>query len=505
MIRLARTWGIFLFLALLTTGCASLQPLDLPEDQTLPPSNAALWRAIGDIREDNWHILLDHGPSALDWRLSAIDSATESIDLQTFLWLWDDTGTLVMRHLLEAAERGVLVRLLVDDSFLMGDDQRSLALNEHPNVEYRVYNPFRARPSQAVARQLLNLNEFHRIDHRMHNKAFVVDNRVAIVGGRNMADEYFGLHEEANFRDLELLIGGPIAWEVSAEFDRYWNDSWSYPAEFIDADNPPLSTVRGLLEQMPVDPAIHPEQSALKRQQRWISAVRSAYPGAPKLLADTPLSDDPEAPEGQPVQLANQLMNILDMAEDEVLIVSAYLIPTSELEDSIARATERGVNVRLLTNSIQSNNHLVAHSAYRNHINTLLTSGAGLHEVKIDAEDRARHMLKPVSDKKLALHAKGLIIDDEWVFIGSTNLDPRSLRINTEMGLLVDSPQLNAALRAAVQPDFAETNAWSLRMTADGGVQWVSGDVVLDEQPAASFMQRIEDWFLSHLPVEDEL
>jgi putative cardiolipin synthase len=223
------------------------------------------------------------------------------------------------------------------------------------------------------------------------------------------------------------------------------------------------------------------------------------------LFADHPLTDDPEAPEGQPVQLAAELMRILDQAEEEILIISAYLIPTDELEAAIGRAARRGVSVRLLTNSIQSNNHLVAHSAYRKHINALMHSGAQLHEVKTDARDRERHMLDPVDDKQLALHAKALVIDRDRVFIGSTNLDPRSLRINSEMGLLVESPPLNEALREAVLPDFDQANAWSLQFSKDGKVQWVSGDVVLDAQPAASFMQRLEDWFLSHLPLEKEL
>lgn len=498
-------WIATLGLTLLLAGCATLEPVHLPEETTPPPADTALWASVSALDTDNWHILLDNGPEALDWRLTAIDSAAESIDLQTFLWLWDDVGTQVLRHVLAAADRGVFVRLLVDDSFLLGDDQRSLALDEHPNIEYRVYNPYRERPSRAAARELLNLNEFHRIDHRMHNKAMVIDNRVAIVGGRNLADEYFGLHEEANFRDLELLVGGPIAQEVAAEFDRYWNDGWSFPASRIERDNPSLKAVSALLSGAPETPGLHREHGPSGLRKHWLAAVEGALPGDPVLFADNPLSDDPEAPEGQPVQLAARLMDILDSAEEEILIISAYLIPTERLESAIARAVERGVSVRMLTNSIQSNNHLVAHSAYRNHIHSLMHSGAQLHEVKTDAQDRARHMLTPVSDKKLALHAKALVIDDDRVFIGSTNLDPRSLRINSEMGLLVRSPELNAALRQAVWPDFDQANAWSLQLTGDGKVQWVSGDLVLDAQPAASFMQSIEDWFLSHLPLEEEL
>jgi putative cardiolipin synthase len=196
---------------------------------------------------------------------------------------------------------------------------------------------------------------------------------------------------------------------------------------------------------------------------------------------------------------------LLDNAQQEILIISAYLIPTVELEDAVQRAAARGVRVRILTNSIRSNNHLAAHSAYRKHIDQLLTHGAEVHEVRIDAEDRHIYMLTPVEEKALALHAKVLVIDSDKVFIGSANLDPRSLRINTEMGLLVESQVLNAQVREAVGLDFDLSNAWRLELTDNGHVYWVSADQRLDRQPAASFMQRIEDWFLAHLPIENEM
>jgi putative cardiolipin synthase len=159
----------------------------------------------------------------------------------------------------------------------------------------------------------------------------------------------------------------------------------------------------------------------------------------------------------------------------------------------------------MLTNSIRSNNHLTAHSAYRNHIRTLLDSGAELHEVRIDATDRDIYMLSPIEEKKLALHAKALVIDSDTVFIGSANLDPRSLRINTEMGLLIESAALNAEVRKAVTRDFSRINSWQLELDEQDQVVWVSHDVTLTEQPAGSVLQRIEDWFFSHLPIEDEL
>ena len=212
--------SIFLGWALLAAACSSLQPVDLPPEYTPAPTTAALWTTLSEQRQGDWYALLNQGPTSLDWRLRAIDSATESIDLQTFLWSIDTVGAMVLDHLVAAAERGVEIKLLVDDSFLLGEDDILLELAHHPNIEYRIYNPYKRRSDNAVTRQALNLAEFHRLDHRMHNKAMIVDNRVAIVGGRNLADEYFGLHAVANFRDMEVMVGGPIVLDVSAEFDN---------------------------------------------------------------------------------------------------------------------------------------------------------------------------------------------------------------------------------------------------------------------------------------------
>jgi putative cardiolipin synthase len=491
--------------AVLAAACSSLQPVELPPEYTPAPAEAAVWETLADERPGDWYALLNDGPSALDWRLRAIDSATESIDLQTFLWSVDTVGSVVLDHLVAAAERGVTVKLLVDDSFLLGKDDILLELAHHPSIEYRIYNPYKRRSDNVAARQALNLAEFHRLDHRMHNKAMIIDNRVAIVGGRNLADEYFGLHAVANFRDMEVIVGGPIVLEVSTEFDNYWNDRWAVPIESLSHVEHTPADLDAAREVREANLHIHAEQSDGERLAAWRELVANAVDGKAMLFADVPPEENPAEQSEAPVQVAHALMQMIDGASEEVLIVSAYLIPTPELEGAVERAVKRGVRVRMLTNSIRSNNHLTAHSAYRNHIRTLLDNGAELHEVRIDADDRDIYMLSPIEEKKLALHAKALVIDDDKVFIGSANLDPRSLRINTEMGFLIESEALNAEVRKAVNPDFSKTNSWQLQIDEEGGVIWVSHDVTLTEQPAASMLQRIEDWFFSHLPIEDEL
>jgi putative cardiolipin synthase len=491
--------------ALLAAACSSLQPVDLPPEYTAAPTSAELWTTLATERPGDWYALLNDGPTALDWRLRAIDSATESIDLQTFLWTVDTVGALVLDHLVAAAERGVTIKMLVDDTFLLGEDDILLELARHSNIEYRVYNPYKRRADSFATRQALNLAEFHRLDHRMHNKAMIVDNRIAIVGGRNLADEYFGLHAVANFRDLEVIVGGPIVLDVSAEFDGYWNDRWSVPIESLSHVQHSVADLDAAREVRDANVHVHAEESDADRLAAWRRLVNGAFDGEATLFADDPPEANPAESSEAPVQVANALTDMLDAARDEIVIVSAYLIPTPELEGAVERAVARGVRIRMLTNSIRSNNHLTAHSAYRNHIHELLDSGAELHEVRIDADDRHIYMLSPIEEKQLALHAKALIIDNDKVFIGSANLDPRSLRINTEMGFLIESEALNAEVRKAVAPDFSTANSWQLQFDEQGQVVWVSHDVTLTSQPAASILQRIEDWFFAHLPLEDEL
>lgn len=491
--------------ALLLGACASLEPVELPPEYTPPPADTALWTSVNADSASDWHVLLNDGPGALDWRLAAIDSASERIDLQTFLWHFDTAGAMVLDHLLQAADRGVEIRVLIDDTFLVHEDELLLALAEHPNIEYRVFNPFKRRSGGFATRQLLNLAEFGRLDHRMHNKAMVVDNRVAIVGGRNLADEYFGLDEGPNFRDLELLLGGPIVQAVAAEFDDYWNDRWSFPIETISHAKASPDMLAEARQIAAGASHVHREATAAELVERWAAAIAGADHGEARLFADEPPEDNPKNRDEAPVAIANELVRLFDGADSEILIVSAYLIPTPDLEGAVQRALDRGVRVRILTNSIASNNHITAHAAYRNHVDTLLESGVELHEVRTDAKDRERYILTPIGRKTLALHAKALVIDDDKVFVGSANLDPRSLRINTEMGFLVTGRAFNQEVRAALEGDFSTENAWRLELQDDGRVFWVSDEETLESQPATSFMQRIEDWFFSHMPIEGEM
>ena len=498
---------IFLLITVVSLpGCSGLQPVSPAQEYSLEPSQATLWKALEQQDPGDWFVFLNAGPEALDLRLLAIDSATESIDIQTFLWSNDTAGTLVLDHLVTAADRGVRVRILIDDTFILSEDEALLALQqEHPNIEYRVYNPFKRRTSGFFSRQLLNLGEFQRLDHRMHNKALIVDNRVAIVGGRNIADEYFGLHPVANFRDMELLAGGPVVREIGGAFDNYWNDPWCFSIDGISHLSPSTVKLEAMLDPEDKDIHIHAEEAESARKARWLSLQSMAFNGKAKLYVDEPPVANPATRGHSYGAVGKELLALFNAAQHDVLVISAYLIPSRELEQAVQQAVARGVEVRILTNSIRSNNHLTAHAAYRNHMDELLQHGAALHEVRIDARDRHLYMLRPVAEKALALHAKALVIDHDRVFIGSANLDPRSLKINTEMGLLVESKELNAHVREVIERDYALANSWHVRLDGEGGIIWVADHKTLTEQPADSFMQRIEDWFFAILPVEEEM
>ena len=502
--------GLFISLAAAATlqlsSCSShITPFLGTAEPALPPANSPTWSSITSLRSDDWFHLLDHGPNAVDWRLRVLDSATTSIDLQSFLLGDDAVSKELIRRLLLAADRGVRVRMLMDDSFLQKKDPIVHAIDSHPNVEFRVFNPYARRSGGSAMRILLNLGDFSRVDHRMHNKILVVDNRAAIVGGRNLADEYYGHDSKMNFRDLEVLSGGPHIRVLSKAFDRYWNDHWSIPAENLPGSGQSKLKLSSYQESLKPLPSTLKQEAEVDCHTAWMKAAKSAVGGYPTLLVDRPPHKNPNKASEAPVQVARDLRKLVDNANSEIILISAYLIPTPQLEAAIQRAENRGVQVRILTNSLRSNNHTAAHAAYRRHLKQLINHGADLHELRSDGKDRSRHMRGMAGDRSLALHAKALIIDDDKVFIGSCNLDARSLRINTEMGLIIESSEFNHQLREAMKLDFHRRNAWHVQKQADGSLLWVGDDQSLKSQPAGSRMQRIEDWILSLLPIEAEM
>lgn len=500
MVAIQRVFLGLLVMAL--SACATVEPdRERPRETALSPAALSAWPALTETADRDTMVALNDGRTALLWRLRMLRTATRSIDLQTFIWEDDAVGLALVREALAAADRGVQVRVILDDSFLAHADPMLHALGEHPNIRYRIYNPLAIRGGNAVMREVENLADFARINHRMHNKLLIVDGRVAIVGGRNQAEEYFGLQARHNFRDMEVILQGPFLADLSGVFDLYWNDPWAIPIEDLTEgkEGVDLDAMRDMLDRSDV-PVASP---ALATQDDWRALFAAGFGGQLRLIVDAPPQAGPDV--DLPVQLAESLIHRIDAVQSDLFLISAYFIPTPPLTDALRRATERGVRVRILTNSLGSNNHVTAHASYANHRPELLQAGVELFELRADASDRAKYIFGAVEESALGLHAKIGIFDDCCLFVGSSNLDPRSLRINTEVGALIDSPELNQQLREYFSVDLLPRNAWQVMLDEDDQVVWQGEDGIVRDAPPASFFMRAESWFFGLLPIEDEM
>ena len=499
--------------ALLLAGCAtSLKPLPQPESFALTPATpGAAWAPLLDNlpgnREHSWFDIQDVGPEALHWRLAMLDTATTSIDAQYFIWKQDAVGSLMMERLLRAADRGVRVRLLVDDSFLSGEDDMMLAVDVHPNVEMRIFNPFQVRSSSMSFRYFENLNDYARINHRMHNKLLIADGQVAIVGGRNIASEYFDFNREENFRDFDVLTTGKVLPEISASFDDYWNSGWAYPVTLVDQRAPDAAALASLRKRLRTNAAVLDDWLASANTDpqtlpaRWARLAGTLLPGKAHVLEDNPHFEG----ESLPVQAADHISRLFSTTREDVMSVSAYLIPSDELLAMTQALTDRGVKVRALTNSLASNNHIPAHTAYRHRRKQIVEAGVELHELRPDPAERGHFEAPGFAAETVRLHAKILVLDQRLVFVGTINTDPRSMILNTEVSLMIDSPELARGILAAFAPDFLPANSWQVTLDEQGELLWQAGDEVLTRQPAASVWQRMGDAFFGLLPIDTQM
>jgi putative cardiolipin synthase len=452
-------------------------------------------------------MLLDRNEEGLRWRLALIDTAVSSIDAQYYLWYGDAVGRILIQHLFDAADRGVRVRLLVDDLNTLLQTSAKVKLrddvaawvNAHPNIEIRLFNPWTRR--DLMGRISQGLSDFKRINQRMHNKALIVDNRAAIIGGRNIGDEYMGLHAEFNFHDLDVLGIGPIARQSSDMFDRYWNSRWVVPVSVFDisvsaeeqADG--RRQLRALLDAtpslscFPIDP------------RSWAEDLNGLpeklLPGKSILRADQPTEG------GFDQLMLEEIRTMLASAETELQLVNAYIIPAEHGIDTLRMLNERGVRVHVLTNSLASQDVPAVNSHYRKWRKPILLTGASLYEIRHDAAIQADIVdTPPVTAKFMGLHSKAMVVDRRYVYIGSMNFDPRSASINTEMGAFIDSPELAAALSELILRDTAPENSWHVEIRANGKLGWVNDAESVTRQPARNFWQRVQDVVFRVFPEE---
>lgn len=503
-------------LAMLVSACASqrFEPLAPVEPSfalapatggPFPPLESAIAARHGP-RASGFE-LLDSNRDALRWRLALLDSATRSIDIQYYLWYGDSSGLLLIERLLEAADRGVRVRLLLDDlSLLLRDaatvrlrDEGAVLLDSHPNIELRFFNPWSRRSLAGRAGEALT--DIRRLNQRMHHKMLVVDSRAAIVGGRNIGDEYLGLNEDFNFHDLDVLGIGPVAREASAVFDVFWNSAWVVPASALTRTEAAGDGVRARQELQARLRQLPALQDVTVEWRDWAPELealsRRMLVGHGRIVSDMP---------GEGVIAQDMLAFIhefLAAAESELLVVNAYIIPRETGIDLLRRLTEAGGSVRILTNSLASHDVPAVNSHYKQRRRSLLAAGVELHEMRHDAAIKGEFAdTAPVSAGFMGLHSKAVVADRTRSYIGSMNFDPRSAAINTEMGVVIDSPEMAQALAEVIERDMRPENSWQVQLDEDDRLRWVSSDAVVSRQPARNWWQRVQDAFFMLFPEE---
>jgi putative cardiolipin synthase len=498
---------------LILTGCATLKypPPPTPEVHALPPATSG---TLADVSlkfakthslDQSGFLLLTENDAGFRWRLALIDHAVKSIDAQYFIWQNDETGKLLFDHLLKAADRGVRVRLLVDDFLFATEDRTIAAITRHPNFDMKIFNPGKIRDS-ILGKMGVFLLYFKELNRRMHNKLLVADNQFAIVGGRNIGNAYFGLSRKYNFRDLDVLTIGPDVQEISDAFDKYWNNKLSYPGSAMSSEatfeefqskraglEEYLNQNKDFLASYPLRP-INWEEKLMRLPQQM-------HTGVGHFLQDEPVTYGKET-----YRLEEMLRYLSAPSHKELIMVTPYLIP-GDLLERMEKLTSEGVKIKIVTGSMGANNHTAAHSHYKKYRRPILATGAELYVFKHDPSPAIRDIsdVEPIEAGFICLHVKAMVGDRQRCFIGSLNLDPRALEINTENGLYIESKGLCGQLAEQFDTLMSPENAWRVYLNEDNQLRWESSSGTVSIQPARSFWQRISDFFWQLMPIEGQL
>ncbi|WP_413875931.1 phospholipase D family protein [Albidovulum sp.] len=446
------------------------------------------------------------GPDAFIARLAFIRSAEQALDVQYYIWQRDATGLILLDELRKAAERGVRIRLLLDDNGVNGLDPDLAALDSLSNFEIRLYNPFILRRPKFLGYAF----DFVRLNRRMHNKSMTADGAVSILGGRNIGDTYFGFGFGVHFVDTDVIVAGPAAGGIGADFDRYWESGSAHPvARILD---PPQS---GALERLIADAAeaaASPDGMRYLERLRDSSIVRNLFAGTLALewTGVTLVSDDPAKGLGKAATrdlLFPQLMALLSRPQHSVDLVSAYFVPGRRFMKRLESLVGEGVRVRILTNSQAATDVVLVHSAYVRYRPRLLRAGVELYELRPEHAAGGEPEPRRIGgSSRASLHSKTLAVDGERIFIGSFNFDPRSLLLNTEMGVLIDSPRMAKALSDAFAEEFSRAS-YIPRMTGKSAIVWdeaaADGSVIGHEsEPGTSGLSRMGLRLIGLLPIE---
>ena len=505
---------VLVWLALVLAGCAAGPRPDYPRTASTAFQDHAstrLGRFFGPAAEEHPDLsgfrLLSQGREAFIVRLALADLAERSLDMQYYIWDGDTTGRIIVDRVMRAADRGVRVRLLVDDPYYKANDAVIAALDAHPDVEIRLFNPLTSRSWSALD----FITDFGRVNRRMHNKLMIADNAAAIVGGRNIGDIYYGVNTTANYRDLDVLAVGPVVGDLSGVFDRYWNGASSVPIGAIvdraygTAD---LDAIRvRLREEIAVADYPYPIDRDLDELAARGAELRDDLVWAHgRIIADDPATIARGEESDDVVEFIRWRVSQL---KEELLIESPYFVLPAGAQATVKALHERNVRVRVLTNSLASNDVLPAHSGYAKTRKQLLERGMELYELRPDTDAFRPGWSLLSKGSRAALHTKAMAFDREAVFIGSFNLDPRSAWLNTEAGLYIESPELAERLVAYMATGVVPANSYRVRLDRNGEVVWetvTDGQTVrYRDEPDTGFRRRFVADLWKVLPIESQL
>ena len=456
-------------------------------------------------------VLVPTGEWGFRARAGLANQAEKTIDVQYYIWEADTAGSILAERIIRAADRGVRVRMLLDHVTTKETDFKFARIDHHPNIEIRLFNPFANRGF----RGLEFLFSLERLNHRMHNKAFIVDNAIAIVGGRNIGDNYFGVDTAANFRDLDLAVVGPVVQDVSRSFDQYWNSEFAVPISVI------------------IEERLSEEEFQERKVKlyRWVEQVKDyPYPidttsevvmarledfrGELIWATARALYDEPDKLATGEEEVADHLIRLAREKDHEVMIEAAYVVPGAEGVERARVNKERGITQRLLTNSMATNDVAAAHAGYAKYRRAIIRNGVELYELRPDARYVKRNWSVLAGRSKASLHTKASVVDRELVTIGSFNIDPRSFALNTEIVILVESPELAAQVLDYMEEGTLPENSYRvmLETDADSGAErlvWITEDdgeqVRYYSDPEVGLWQRFSTWLIGLLPIEKHL
>lgn len=513
-------------------GCASLPPgSDFPKPASsalVHPEQTALGKQFDNAAREHsgksGFRIIPVGADGFLARMQMINAAERTLDLQYFIFRGDDTGRLLTDAVLHAADRGVRVRILIDDGETMAGDEQIEKLEAHQSIEIRIFNPFAYRGHSMLIRASEFALNSSRLDYRMHNKLLVVDNSIALIGGRNIGDQYFQIDPESQFADDDVFAAGPVVQKLSTTFDEFWNSALSIPVEALSGGNSSHAQLNAHREEL--------HQQTRQSQADGIDYVKRIAIGEPfngilsgrlalvwansQLICDSP--DKSKVEKGAMVGrlMQRSVMSATTAVRSELLMVTPYLIPGTEGMQMFSDLRRRDVKIRILTSSLESSTVLAAQSGYMHYREPLLKIGVELYEIRsLLGNTKGSGETKAISQHgNYSLHAKLFVFDRQRLFIGSMNFDQRSMHLNTEIGLIIDSPELAqqvaARFDAMVQP--ANSYALLLRPNRTGSAShlvWRTQEngkmVEYETEPARSKWQRFEVNFLSLAPLDDEL